>query len=154
MGTVPELRAAHAYSAASHCRMSLDTKKKKVLIIDPDPRLAETRCLVLRSHGFSADCITDPRAVLASWIPRAYNLVLVDVQHNADYALKFCNELKEHDATQLVALMSDHHVWIPPHPCPDEVISRSDGPQRFVEKVKALLDEQGSSNAEATRANP
>lgn len=132
--------------------MPLD-RTKKVLVIDPDPQLAETRCLILRSHGFVANCITDPRAVLASWIPRAYDLVLVDVQHNPDHALKFCNELKEHDDAQLVALISDHHVWIPPHPCPDEVISRSEGPQRFVEKVKALLDEQGSSNAKAIRAN-
>ncbi len=114
--------------------------KKKVLIVDPDPRLAETRCLILQSHGYEAECVTNTQAVLSSWILRAYDLVLVDVQHDADLALKFCNELKERDAKQLVALMSDHHVWVPPHPCPDEVISRSEGPARFVKKVRDLLD--------------
>ncbi len=119
--------------------MRQESEKKKVLIVDPDPRLAETRCLILQSHGYDADCVTNAQAVLSSWVLRAYDLVLVDVQHNADLALKFCNELKERDAAQLVALISDHHVWVPPHPCPDEVISRSEGPARFVEKVKQLL---------------
>ncbi|HZU44999.1 MAG TPA: response regulator [Terriglobales bacterium] len=130
-----------------------ENAKNRVLIIDPDPRLAETRCLMLRSHGVGAEYVADGNAVLNSWKPRAYDLVLVDVQHNADYALKFCSELKERDVAQLVALISDHHVWIPPHPCPDEVISRSEGPKRFVEKVIALLDEKASSNAGASRAN-
>jgi hypothetical protein len=128
-------------------------KRKKVLIIDPDPRLAETRCLILQSHGYDADCISNTSAVLSSWIPKTYDLVLVDVQHNADLALAFCNELKEKDTAQLVALMSDHHVWVPPHPCPDEVISRSEGPQRFVEKVKRLLDEQRGRDRAAVRAS-
>lgn len=127
-------------------------KKKKVLIIDPDPRLGQTRCLLLQSHGWEAHCISNTNAVLSSWIPKLYDLVLVDVQHNADLALAFCNELKGKDSAQLVALISDHHVWVPPHPCPDEVINRSEGPQRFVEKVKQLLDDQHRSHAEDTRA--
>jgi len=122
-----------------------DKSRKKILIIDPDARLAETRCLILQSHGYHAECITNSHAVLQSWIPRMYDLVLVDVQHNADHALSFCNELKEKDQRQLVALISDHHVWIPPHPCPDEVISRSEGPERFVQKVKDLLDDARSA---------
>ena len=118
------------------------TSRKKVLIVDPDPQLAETRCLILQSHGYEAKCISKSADVLASWLPRTYDLVLVDVQHNADLALDFCNELKQKDVAQLVALLSDHHVWVPPHPCPDEVISRSDGPERFVQKVKSLLDQR------------
>ena len=117
-------------------------KKKKILIIDPDPQLAITRCMILQSHGYYAFCISNPQDVLASWQPRTYDLVLVDVQRNADLALSFCNELKKKDIAQLVALMSDHHVWVPPHPCPDEVISRSEGPERFVQKVKNLLDQR------------
>ena len=136
---------------ASHCEMSPE-KKKKVLIIDPDPRLGETRCLILQSHGYDADCISNTNTVLSSWIPKIYDLVLVDVQHNADLALAFCSELKGKDSGQLVALMSDHHVWVPPHPCPDEVINRSEGPQRFAEKVKSLLDSERAGKAKPSRA--
>jgi len=127
--------------------MPLNAERKKILIIDPDPRLAETRCMILQSHGYDASCVTTGEAILSSWRPRAYDLVLVDVQHSADLALNFCNELKERDSAQLVALMSDHHVWVPPHPCPDEVISRSEGPERFVQKVKRLFDRATSKQA-------
>jgi hypothetical protein len=118
------------------------SRPKKVLLIDRDARLGHVRCLVLQSQGYEATCVTDASTVLKSWTSKTYDLVLVDVQHNPDAALAFCSDLKKKDVAQLVALISDHHVWVPPHPCPDEVIPRSEGPAGFVEKVRNLLETQ------------
>jgi len=126
------------------------SRPKKVLLIDRDARLGHVRCLVLQSQGYEATCVTDASTVLNSWISKTYDLVLVDVQHNPDAALEFCSDLKEKDVAQLVALISDHHVWVPPHPCPDEVIPRSEGPAAFVEKVRNLLQSQTAESSGRT----
>ena len=120
---------------------------KKILVVDRDARLGHVRCLVLQSQGYQAICVTDIAAALNSWVAKKFDLVLVDVQHNPDAALQFCNDLKERDVAQLVALMSDHHVWVPPHPCPDDVIPRSEGPAGFVEKVRNLLESETADSS-------
>jgi hypothetical protein len=40
----------------------------------------------------------------------------------------------------MVALLSAHHVYVPPNNCPDEVIPKDEGPRRFVAAVKDLLE--------------
>jgi DNA-binding NtrC family response regulator len=120
-------------------------RRKRILVIDPDPYLGEIRKIVLQSHGFEAEWAKSGNDHLSNWAPRKYDLVVVEVQSDAEAALSFCNELKGKDSAQLVALMSNHHVWIPPHPCPDAVIARSEGPAQFVNRIKILLEQPPSA---------
>ncbi len=96
--------------------------------------------MILVSHGFdtaSARTIEEARHL---WRPNTYALVLVNVQPDADAALEFCEELKERAPHQLVAMMSAHHVYVPPNTCPDDVIDPGEGPRRFVTQIKQLLE--------------
>jgi DNA-binding response OmpR family regulator len=115
-------------------------EKKRILLVCPDERLGEIRCMILHSHGYDAVCASNPSRARQMWAPGTYHLVIVDVQSDADSALELCDELKKKDDRQLVALMSQHHIYIPPSKCPDDVIPKSEGPRVFVEKVKELLE--------------
>jgi DNA-binding response OmpR family regulator len=116
------------------------SEKKRVLVVCPDERLGDIRCMILHSHGYDALCVCTPADARQAWSPGAYQLILVDVQSDPDSALSLCNEFKSKDQTQLVALMSQHHIYIPPSACPDEVIPKAEGPRVFVQKVKELLE--------------
>ena len=116
------------------------SEKKRVLVVCPDERLGEIRCMILHSHGYDALCVNSPEVARRTWAPGAYQLILVDVQSDPDTALSLCDEFKSKDDTQLVALMSQHHIYIPPSACPDEVIPKAEGPRVFVQKVKELLE--------------
>jgi DNA-binding NtrC family response regulator len=115
-------------------------EKKRILLVCPDERLGEIRCMILHSHGYDAVSVSNPARARQMWTPGAFHLVIVDVQTDPDGALALCDELKDKDEQQLVALMSQHHIYVPPSKCPDEVIPRSEGPRVFVEKVKGLLE--------------
>jgi hypothetical protein len=96
--------------------------------------------MILVSHGFDAVCVPSMEEGRRVWNPDTYALVLVNVQPDADAALEFCEELKERDPQQLVAMMSAHHVYVPPSTCPDDVIDPGEGPRRFVAQIKQLLE--------------
>lgn len=118
----------------------MEQAKHRILLVNDEPGLGETRCMILRSHGFAATCAGGLAQARSTWQPKTYDLVLVDVQQDPDQALGFCEELKEKDARQLVALISRHHVWVPPSPCPDDVIATDEGPRHFVQRIKGLLE--------------
>jgi len=123
------------------------SEKKRVLLVCPDERLGEIRCMILRSHGYDAMCVCTPAEARQAWSPGAYQLIIVDVQSDPDRALALCEEFKIKDARQLVALMSHHHIYVPPSTCPDEVIPKSKGPRVFVQKVKELLEDAAESQS-------
>lgn len=117
----------------------------RILLIDEDLELGKLRCMILASHGFDAVCIRSIEEARRTWHPQTYSLVLVNVQPDPDRALQLCDELKDRDPNQLVALMSAHHVYIPPSPCPDDVIDPGEGPRRFVSQIKQLLEPEATA---------
>jgi hypothetical protein len=101
--------------------------------------------MILVSHGFDAACVRSIDEARRVWHPDTYALVMVNVQPDADSALEFCDELKQHDPQQLVALLSTHHIYVPPSPCPDDIIDPGEGPRRFVSQVKQLLEPESTA---------
>ena len=56
------------------------SEKKRVLLVCPDERLGEIRCMILHSHGYDAMCVYTPAEARQAWSPGAYQLIIVDVQ--------------------------------------------------------------------------
>jgi DNA-binding response OmpR family regulator len=68
-----------------------------------------------------------------------YKLVIVDVGHFAEPGLKFCEEIKAQHPGLKVLMQVDHHVFLGRHSCPDQVISKQEGPQDFIDEVESML---------------
>lgn len=95
---------------------------------------------MLRMEGYHVDTAADlhaARAVIAA--ARKYNLVIVDVGYFAAPGLEFCEEIKKRYPALKVLMQVDGTLYVDRNTCPDEVVSKQEGPQHFVREVERLL---------------
>jgi len=95
---------------------------------------------MLRMEGYHVDTAADlraARAVIAA--AREYNLVIVDVGHFASPGIEFCEEIKRQYSALKVLMQVDGHLHVDRNTCPDEVVSKQEGPQHFVREVERML---------------
>jgi DNA-binding NtrC family response regulator len=115
-------------------------RKFRILLVDGNTTVQHLRALMLRMRGYNIDTAVDlgaARTVISAG-PH-YDLVIVDVGHFADPGLQFCEEIKQRHPHQKVLMQMDGHPYLGPEMCPDKVISKQEGPHRFVEEVERLL---------------
>jgi DNA-binding response OmpR family regulator len=114
--------------------------KSRILLVDGDRTVQHLRALMLRMQGYEVDTATDlsaARAVIAA--ARRYDLIIVDVGHFAAPGLEFCEEIKKKYPRQKVLMQVDGQRYPGRESCPDEIVSKQEGPYRFVAEVERLL---------------
>ena len=112
----------------------------RILLVNGDNTVQHLRALMLRMAGHHVDSAADlraARAVLAAG--RLYDLVIVDVGYFAQLGLDFCEEIKTRYPRQKVLLQVDGHLFLDHASCPDQVVSKEDGPEHFVSEVERML---------------
>jgi len=115
--------------------------KTRILLVDGDSTVQHLRALMLRMQGYDVETAADldsARTVIAA-TPQ-YHLIIVDVGHFADPGLEFCEEIKQRHPHQKVLMQVDGHLYLGRESCPDKVVSKQDGPQRFVHAVQQMLE--------------
>jgi DNA-binding NtrC family response regulator len=120
--------------------MSRAKNTTRILLVNGDNTVQHLRALMLRMAGHHVDTAADlhaARAVLAAG--RLYDLVIVDVGYFAQPGLDFCEEIKARYRRQKVLLQVDGHLFLDHASCPDQVVSKEDGPEHFVSEVERML---------------
>jgi DNA-binding NtrC family response regulator len=110
------------------------------LLVNGDNTVQQLRALMLRMAGHHVDTAAGlhaARAVFAAG--RLYDLVIVDVGHFAAPGMDFCEEIKARYPRQKVLLQVDGHLFLNRESCPDQVVSKQDGPEHFVSEVERML---------------
>jgi DNA-binding response OmpR family regulator len=116
-------------------------RKTRILLVDGDSTVQHLRALMLRMQGYDVDTAADldsARTMTAA--ASQYHLIIVDVGHFADPGLEFCEEIKQRHPHQKVLMQVDGHLYLGRESCPDKVVSKQDGPQRFVHAVEQMLE--------------
>ena len=116
-------------------------RKTRILLVDGDSTVQHLRALMLRMQGYDVDTASDldaARTVIA--VASQYNLVIVDVGHFAAPGLEFCEEIKQRHPGQKVLMQVDGYLYLGQETCPDNVVSKQDGPQHFVHEVQRMLE--------------
>lgn len=112
----------------------------RILLVNGENTVQHLRALMLRMEGYHVDTAADLRAARAVIsAARKYNLIIVDVGHFAAPGIAFCEEIKERHPQLKVLMQVDGHLYVDRHSCPDEVVSKQEGPQHFVREVERLL---------------
>ncbi len=120
--------------------MAHSRPKVRILLVDGDLTVQHLRALMLRMQGYEIDTAADleaARGVVAA--SRQYDLVIVDVGYFAQAGLQFCEDIKKQYPEQKLLMQVDGHLHLGHDICPDKVLSKQDGPYRFVEEVERLL---------------
>jgi DNA-binding response OmpR family regulator len=58
----------------------MDSKKKKILVVDDEPDLTFGCSMVLEDEGFETDTFNDPLIALSNFKPNNYDLAILDVK--------------------------------------------------------------------------
>jgi DNA-binding NtrC family response regulator len=114
--------------------------KISILLVDGDETLQGLRTLMLRLRGYRVEHVGSLEAGREAADRGEFQLVIVDVQQFHAKSLDFCEELKAAHPGLKVAFLANHTLYLPPQSCPDEVISRQDGPEQFLAQVDALAE--------------
>lgn len=120
--------------------MTRAKRNHRILLVNGYTTVQHLRALMLRMQGYRVDTAADlsaARAVMST--TRAYDLVIVDVGHFAEEGLSFCEELKRKHAGLKVLMQVDGNLYLNAESCPDQVISKQEGPHHFVQEVERLL---------------
>ncbi len=120
--------------------MPATRRKARILLVDGDNTVQHLRALMLRMQGYEVDTAADllaARAVIVA--ARRYDLVIVDVGHFAGPGLEFCEEIKKRYPQQKVLIQVDGQRHPGRESCPDQVVSKQEGPYHFVAEVERLL---------------
>lgn len=112
--------------------------RKTVLLVDGDETLVKLRTLMLRLRGYEVERAANVEQARALLAINTYTAVIIDVRHDPGQALALCEEIKARHPRQKVALVANYTLYLPPLSCPDDVISRQDGPEQFLARVDNL----------------
>jgi two-component system response regulator ChvI len=86
------------------------SKTRKILIVDDEPDITESFGLALEDSGFEVDKQNDPRAVLASFKPNVYGLLILDIKMPKMDGFELYDRIKEIDKKVKVFFISAFEV--------------------------------------------
>lgn len=82
-------------------------KKKRILLIDNDPRSAYMISLILKLNGYEVEFYADPKAMLLQLHNKAHDLILVSLSSTKTNYLEFYNQIRNKDAQVKICFMID-----------------------------------------------
>ena len=82
-------------------------KKKRILLIDNDPRSAYIISLILKLNGYEVEFYADPNAMLLQLHSKAYHLILVSLSSIKTNYLELYNRIRNEDAQVKICFMID-----------------------------------------------
>jgi DNA-binding NtrC family response regulator len=87
---------------------SLLKEKKRILLMDNDPRSAYIISLILKLNGYKVEFYADPKAMLLHLHNKAYDLILVSLSSIRTNYLELYNQIRNKDAQVKICFMIDH----------------------------------------------
>jgi DNA-binding NtrC family response regulator len=82
-------------------------KKKRILLIDNDPRSAYIISLILKLNGYEVEFYADPKAMLLQLHNKAHDLILVSLSSTKTNYLELYNQIRNKDAQVNICFMID-----------------------------------------------
>jgi len=112
---------------------------KKVLLINPHQRTRDVRARILRSRGIEIDATDNLQAARSLWLPRTYDLILLDARgHFTGDALDFYLEIKHANPHERVIFLVGPPTYLS-LTCPTEVMPTEKEPQQWAETVRRFV---------------
>ncbi len=128
-------------------RMSVPFSKKNgrraktVLLVEGESAARDRHARTLARNGYEVTTSDSIEAGRESFSPKQYGLVVVSLTAFGQAAADFCNEIKEADSTQLIALIFHPDHPLPATDCPT-LIFTTEPDEYFLARVETLTAAQ------------
>ncbi len=114
-----------------------DRQTKTVMLVEgvSEARDRHSRTLARRSYDVTtADSLEQARTL---WQPKQFHLIIVSLVSLGDAAAAFCDQIKERDADQLIAIIFHPDQELPPTTCAT-IIFTTEPDEYFLARVETL----------------
>ena len=112
---------------------------KRVLLVENPSHDRDRHTGVLTRNHFDLEISDDIAAARAAWQPQTYGLVLVSLDGFGDDAARFCEEARDNDPDQLIAMIFHPDQELPSMQCPT-LIFTTEPDEYFLARVRTLTE--------------
>jgi DNA-binding response OmpR family regulator len=84
---------------------------KRIAVVDDEPDITTVLKRGLEHNGFAADVFNDPQAVLSSFTPGSYDLMIIDIRMPKINGFDLYRELKKRDSNVKVCFLTAFEIY-------------------------------------------
>jgi response regulator RpfG family c-di-GMP phosphodiesterase len=114
-----------------------DRQSKNVLLVEGSSAARDRHSATLARNGYHVVTAEAIDAAHKLFAPRKYGLVVVSLNGFGDAAAQLCNDIKESDPNQLVALIFHPDQQLPATDCPTMIFT-TEPDEYFLARVETL----------------
>jgi len=116
----------------------------RILLVDDNAQLRNTRSIMLSTHGYEVESVSDTTEACLRWHVNRPHLVLLSLSKTADRTFTLCPGIRESMPPQRVGFLLAESQYLCPVFLDGGVILRGEGPEDFLARVQAMLSEVGA----------
>lgn len=114
-----------------------DRRTKDVLLVESPSTARERHARTLARNGYQVITADDVDSGRAQWAPRKYGLVVVSLNGFGEQVAAFCDEVKDSDCDQLIAMIFSPDQELPATNCPT-LIFTTEPDEYFLARIETL----------------
>lgn len=110
---------------------------KRVLLVEPPTLARERHAKLLLRHKYNVTIADDVHFARSQWAPARFGLVIVSLDGFGEVAGQFCDDIKDQDSEQVIALIFHPDQELPATDCPT-LIFTTEPDEYFLARVETL----------------
>ncbi len=84
---------------------------KRIAVVDDEPDITNVLKKGLERHGFAVDIFNDPHAALASFQPKYYDLMIIDIRMPRINGFDLYRQLKKRDTSVKICFLTAFQIY-------------------------------------------
>ena len=113
--------------------------QRSILLLDDDSRMRSVRAIMLSTHGYAVDSVSNSAEAHMRWEATRPDLVLVAFSRHRAGTLEFLEKIKRASPQQRMAFVNGESLHLSPLFYNGELIRKAEGPEDLIGQVGALL---------------
>jgi CheY-like chemotaxis protein len=115
------------------------TQRSSILLVDDDSKMRSLRAIMLSTHGYEVESVSNSAEAHLCWEATRPDLVLVAFARYRAGTLEFLERIKRVRPQQRIAFVNGESLHLSPLFYDGELIRKAEGPEDFIEQVGTLL---------------
>ena len=115
----------------------------RILLVDDNSQLRNTRAVMLSTHGYQVESVSDTTEACMRWHANRPDLVLLALSESADRTFVHCPGIRESMPAQRVGYLLAQSQYLCPVFLDGGLILGGEGPEDFLGRVQAILSGAG-----------